>query len=592
MKNIRLVSLLISFFVILSSSGLASQAESRPDTGGAIVSSDVSVVQIVHKSRESVAANDLRAALEYARRAVAVDPAYDEAWKQLGRVLMLKGDYDEAMASFQRALELKPADAEVQVWILHSLLAQGKIREFMAHLESMQESTISLLDNKIITGLLSQLFDQSDLQSAQKIAVFWEKKAPLHASRQTAKAVGLLIVGDLETAETLLAKADTSVRDNLPLLALTWDRLGVQYFEINEPAKAIDAFRRALEIRPGWIPALRELGWAYRRSGKPVLAADTWELGLKKEPRLTGWFRWIVEALLEAGQLERASVALDRLLKYEPNNDRGQSLKLMILLVRKDEKGAELYEKKLLIRKGGHDIILLGHILADRQAGRFEEAAVQLEQLHLSRPGDIETHDLLAETYAAWASHASPKDALKPLQKLVSLKPNNAGALRDLGWSLWINGKYDEAINAWENALNNSLPDQDRLIKQVTARLIEDGYTEKAEDFYKRRYPNASLLQLGLMLINEKRYVAARAILLKAWDAKENLPVTGLYLGYAEAYLYICIPLPDHFNPVIEHGAAAIDKEKANIIAEAALKCSTDVSILQLVNKIEPVLDA
>ena len=72
----------------------------------------VSVVNLVHQSRDKVAEHDLDAALSLARDAVKLDPAYADAWKQLGRVLMLRREYPEAITSLETALELKPDDRD------------------------------------------------------------------------------------------------------------------------------------------------------------------------------------------------------------------------------------------------------------------------------------------------------------------------------------------------------------------------------------------------------------------------------------------------------------------------------------------------
>ena len=81
-------------------------------------SESVSVVRLVKMSRDRLAAEDLTGALNYARKAVAQDPAYGEAWKQLGRVQMRQGAYGEASSSLEMALGFKPDDEQTRKWLL------------------------------------------------------------------------------------------------------------------------------------------------------------------------------------------------------------------------------------------------------------------------------------------------------------------------------------------------------------------------------------------------------------------------------------------------------------------------------------------
>ena len=550
----------------------------------------VSVVQLIHKSRERLAINDLDGALKFAREAVAIDPAYADAWKQLGRVLMLRGDYTEAASSLQTVLMLKPDDRDAQIWILRSYLAQDQMLEITNLLEKLQTVTTSELDNALITDLLARLFEQSDIKGVTKVAEFWMKRAPQPGARQAAAAIMHLAEGDGAAAEQTLATSDTSDRLVYPLFALAWQRLGIQYMGNNQNEKAVDAFQKSLEFKPNWIPALRELGWAYRRAGESAMAADTWDRGLKKDPRLVNWLSWIIEARIEAKQFKTALGTIDRLLKMEPENNQIRATKLALLILEGKDKEVRLYEQKLRKVPDGNRIIDLGKIFADRYSGRFSDAAIRLENLVQSYPNNRDFKEMLGDLYTRWASGSSAREAIIPLQKLVSLRPEDAGAWRDLGWSLWADGQHEEAINAWNQSLRNNLSNREQLIHQVVARLAEEGDGKKATEFYKQWNPDSPYLPFGISLMKERHYVAAREILLAAWESKENLPVTGRYLGFVEAKLYICHSVPEHLQPIMERGITEMTKQETDIFMEAVSQCSSDTSTLPLINWVETMV--
>ena len=172
------------------------------------------------------------------------------------------------------------------------------------------------------------------------------------------------------------------------MLALAWTRLGNLLLKQHKTAKAIDAFQQALTLQPNLTPALRELGWAYRTSGKPAQAADAWERGLEQNPALVTWVTWIAEARSAAKEPITTSPAIQRLLQSEPSQDQGRIMKLALLLLEKDRGPAEAYEQQLAARPNGPCLTGLAHAYADRLAKRYAEAARGFENLRRSHPDD------------------------------------------------------------------------------------------------------------------------------------------------------------------------------------------------------------
>ncbi|MDQ7787657.1 MAG: tetratricopeptide repeat protein [Thermodesulfovibrionales bacterium] len=218
----------------------------------------------------------------------------------------------------------------------------------------------------------------------------------------------------------------------------------------------------------------------------------------------------------------------------------------------------------------------LGRVLMLK--GEYNEARNALQTALDLKQGDPEIN--------AWI-HTMMRPAEKTGETATRQKtPTSAGAWRDLGWSLWVKGQHDEAVSAWDQAMKNKVTNKDRLLRQVVARLAEEGYPDKAVEFLNRWSPETSFLSFGLELIKEKRYVAARTILLKAWETGQTLPTTGLYLGYVEANLYICPSVSEHLSPFLNQGIENIKEKEGEILVETILKCSSDAGILPLVERV------
>ena len=64
-----------------------------------------------------------------------------------------------------------------------------------------------------------------------------------------------------------------------------WTRLGHVYFDTNNPAKAIRAYEKSLELRPDDPNVLTDLGVMYRRNGQPDKALAAFDRAIAVDPR-------------------------------------------------------------------------------------------------------------------------------------------------------------------------------------------------------------------------------------------------------------------------------------------------------------------
>jgi tetratricopeptide (TPR) repeat protein len=88
--------------------------------------------------------------------------------------------------------------------------------------------------------------------------------------------------------------------------------------------------------------------------------------------------------------------------------------------------------------------------VAQYNAGRFAEAAAQLEKLLPQAPQSFEVHELLGLVYAA---ESEDSKALEHLETAVRLKPDSAAARTNLAANLARAGKFDLAAKQFQKAL-------------------------------------------------------------------------------------------------------------------------------------------
>jgi TolB-like protein/Flp pilus assembly protein TadD len=223
--------------------------------------------------------------MDYARKALALDPDLVEAHVALANVLQEEWHWTEAEAEYKRALELNPNDAEAHSWFALWLVCQGRTDEAVAEIErarALDPVEISVNSGSWMLNSGSWILFQSH-------------------------------------------RYDDAIRESRSALAVRPDNansllgLGFALIADNKPAEAISVLEKALSLSPG-SPAvigvlIRAYAHAGRRSDALRLLAD---LKRRKEAGYipAGAF---VNAYLGLGDNEQAFYWLEEAYKEQSN---------------------------------------------------------------------------------------------------------------------------------------------------------------------------------------------------------------------------------------------------------------------------------
>jgi len=550
--------------------------------GEALAQQARSPLQLLHESREQLGAGKLDAALASAQAAVDADAALGEGWKQLGRVRMLRGDLAGALQSLTTAGQLLPGDPQIATWRSTVLLELGRFDALIEQVGSRDIAARRAVPEEWYARAAQRMIEKGAAMDAARMAALGAGAHHSPASSAAASALDALAHGNIVSAtQRLRESAPTGTPAWLP--AVAWYGLGRELQSQNHSAQAATALDRAMALAPEWNAPVRELGWLQRASGNARAAADVWSAAAGRANVPAQWWYWIAQARLDANQLKEASRALDRLLAIAPDHADGRALKLTLLVLRGDPAAAS-YEKELAASPDGAWLAAQAKALALRRRGDLRAAATVLEEWRDREPS--RAVNLLADTYAQWAASVAPTDAVYPLESLVALQPDRVSAWRDLGWTYWTLGRRDDALIAWTRAVQGNLPEQRELSLQVVARLIEDGQTDLALSTYREWRPKESLGTLGEALLHRNRQIAARPVLLAAWDAGDHSPATGLYLAYTEAVGGRCVDLAQRLAPALDRGLRTLGPAETDRLFDALDACSDDPGTDPLVRKV------
>jgi tetratricopeptide (TPR) repeat protein len=448
----------------------------------------VSVVGLVHEAREAVGANRTTNALALTERALELDPAYGEAWKQQGRVWMLLHRPEEALQTLAAAQLLLPGDADVARWQQHTLVDLGRYRELASHIAQWSDAEVAALDRGLVARLLGTLLDDNDGPAAAQLAARWSSVITNETDSAAAQALVQLAASDPEAAARHLARIKPAGKQINPMAALAFDRWGVALMAQHEPERAIEAFTTSLTHRPDGLNALRDLGWALKETGQPEKAIATWQRGIALSPSVMEWSAWVADTQLQLGQAAKAEQSANDLLAAVPGHEQARVLKLAALLIQNSPDAASFEEE---VRSGlnGRRLVVLARVRADRHNGAHPAAAERLEAYLATAPADPVIRSTLLEVYREWAARVSRKDSIPPLERMLALDPTHAGAQRDLGWAWWTLGDHEKGLALLDQAIRHQVGNRDEVIVQVYSALVEDGQRERATELLKSWAP-------------------------------------------------------------------------------------------------------
>lgn len=122
-------------------------------------------------------------------------------------------------------------------------------------------------------------------------------------------------VGYWRNNVTLFSRMLAVTQDNW----LAWNNLGLTYVSLGQPQKAIDHFREALRIKPGYADALYNLGMTYDKLGQSQQAIVYYREALRVKPDYAKAWNNLGTVYHELGQLEQALTYYQKALQTKPD---------------------------------------------------------------------------------------------------------------------------------------------------------------------------------------------------------------------------------------------------------------------------------
>ncbi len=223
------------------------------------------------------------------------------------------------------------------------------------------------------------------------------------------------------------------------------------------------------------------------------------------------------------------------------------------------------------------------YALSLRMKGSKVDAMEALQEAIRQQPDNASWH----RTYAQWLwEDGRHSEAVAAVRKAVEKKPDYGSAWRDLGWYLW-EDQQDEAIEAFDRAIEAGIPEKGNIVLNVAAHLAETGQEAKSISLLRRWAPNQPMTEAGIVLVEQGRIRAAEPILQEAWKKEDNKPIVGLYLAYSRILGGQCKDSSLYLSPLVDTALGKASARQLDILFEVLDFCNRDAELLPLIDRID-----
>ena len=267
-----------------------------------------------------------------------------------------------------------------------------------------------------------------------------------------------------------------------PSSFMLWNMMGTVLAQTGRTNEAVDAFKRACALNPGFPDAHNNLGNALKDLGDFTAALASYDRVLKLDPNFASAHYNRGNALREMGQHEDAAKAYRRTIALKPNfADAHNNLGNVLQQLAEVDTAIEHFKKAISLRPGYADAYNNLGVLY-KKVGRLAEAE---DSLKTALELDPQNPDILNSMGVTLKDLGRPREAIEILGKAVALSPEFATAFNNLGNVQTILGDHHGAVESFVRALALT-PDFAEAESNLGAALRVVGRLDEARAAFER----------------------------------------------------------------------------------------------------------
>ena len=256
-------------------------------------------------------------AIGHYRRAVDLRPGYAEAHYNLGRLLVERGQFDDAIAHYKKAAAINPTDAETQNNLGVTLFGIGRADEAITHYRKALEIQPDYAEASC--NLASALIANGDFDGAIArytacLAAIPDQEEPRYNLASALLRRGRIDEAIIQYQKLLEAHPDSA--DAHANLGSAW--LAKRHFR-----DAMTEYTKALQVSPENLAALSNLAWllatsadaSLRNGSEAVRLAERADSASSRSDQHATVLRILAASYAEAGQFTEAKETAQRALE-------------------------------------------------------------------------------------------------------------------------------------------------------------------------------------------------------------------------------------------------------------------------------------
>ena len=365
------------------------------------------------------------------------------AYNILGSAQLLNNDYDAAMQSFNRAIEIDPGAVDVYLKKSQSLFVRGESELAEATLVEALALSPGVLNARLM--LASYYIHQENYAEAVDALQDGLAGVPADALIYNYLAGISFKQKDDQAAIDYLQKAKAANPEYLsPAL-----NLAAYYLSKAEYDKALGEYKAILDQNRNNLTALVGMGVAYELAGQVDLAKQTYEQMLAIESPEAALH--VAQYYSKNDRLEEALTVLDEALKKAPLSVPLYAPKASLLLqAGRSNEAMTVLEQLEKLKAGSGYPKLIALLLKQGQDAKAEKIA---ESVIKGSPGSNYGYLLQSSIFEY---KKQPSKAVEVLKQGLSTLPDDARLTLQLGRIHDLGGNTSEAILVYQELINNN----------------------------------------------------------------------------------------------------------------------------------------
>jgi tetratricopeptide (TPR) repeat protein len=414
-------------------------------------------IEVAREARAAQTAlqhGDAADATTHAQRAVNAAPQNPDLWFTLAYAARLSGKYSLSVDAYRRGLALRPSSVEGLSGLAQTYARMGRTAEAQ---QTLEEVLAANPRSDVDLQLAGELLLTTDPKQALE---YLQRSEAVKASPRTELLLARAYqrTGDSDAAHNMLERARRSAPTNPEVL-----RAVASYYR--DTGQYDTAIRILEDLHAKDVNTLAELGYSYALAGNPQAAARTYAAAASRAPRDIEIQLNAAQAMLNAGEFDKATALLSQAATLNPQHYRVYALRGRLDAAQhRNEDAIREYEAALQHLPDGvpegvlYPISLrvdLAQIYRDAgdtaNADRVtKDATTAISAIDLAGTARPEFLRLRAATEVAAGNVDS---AEKDLKEALQIEPRNGVLLLNYANLLWKTDRKEEARKTYLEAL-------------------------------------------------------------------------------------------------------------------------------------------